>query len=151
VSADQVYFEDIAVGQVTEGGYKFVDRREVIRFATLYDPQPFHLSEDAGRQSIFGGLIASGWHTLGMMMRMLVDANAGRLAGMGSPGCEKIRWLQPVRPGDTLRFRSECIETKASASKPDRGVAKFQVTVLNQRDEPVMTVVTIGMYRRRPT
>ena len=142
-------FEDIEIGQVTEGGYKFVDRREVIRFATLYDPQPFHIDEAAAKASIFGGLIASGWHTLGMMMRMLVDHAQGRLAGMGSPGCEDIRWLQPVRPGDILHFRSECIEKTASRSKPDRGVAKFKVTVMNQRDEPVMTVTTIGMYRRR--
>jgi len=145
-----MYLEDIQVGQMTQGGYKFVDRREVIRFATLYDPQPFHIDEAAAEASIFGGLIASGWHTLGMMMRMLVDHAEGRLAGMGSPGCEDIRWLKPVRPGDILRFRSECVEVTPSRSKPDRGVAKFKVTVLNQRDEPVMTVTTIGMYRRRP-
>jgi acyl dehydratase len=81
---------------------------------------------------------------------MLVDHAQGRLAGMGSPGCEDIRWLQPVRPGDILQFRSECIEKTPSRSKPDRGIAKFKVTVLNQRDEPVMTVTTIGMYPRRP-
>lgn len=150
MSAGQAYFEDIPLGQVAAGGYKYVDRREIVRFATLYDPQPFHLDEAAARQSIFGGLIASGWHTLAMMMRMLVDHHAGRLAGLGSPGCEDIRWLQPVRPGDTLRFRSECIEKTPSSSKPDRGIVKLRVTVLNQRDEPVMTVVTIGMHRRRP-
>jgi len=146
----ETFFEDHAVGQATEGGYKYVDKREIVRFATLYDPQPFHLDEAAAKQSIFGGLVASGWHTLAMMMRMLVDHHGGRLAGLGSPGCEQIRWLQPVRPGDILRFRSECIETAASRSKPDRGIVKTRVTVLNQRGEPVMTVVTIGMHRRRP-
>ena len=145
-----MYLEDLEIGQVTEGGYKFVDRREVIRFATLYDPQPFHIDEAAAKASIFGGLIASGWHTLAMMMRMLVDESRGQLTPMGSPGCENIRWLQPVRPGDVLHFRSECTETTPSRSKPDRGVAKFKVTVLNQHDEPVMTVTTIGMYARRP-
>lgn len=145
-----MYLEDMEIGQVTEGGYKYVDRREVIRFATLYDSRPFHIDQAAAEASIFGGLIASGWHTLGMMMRMLVDHAQGRLAGMGSPGCEDIRWLKPVRPGDILHFRSECIEVTRSRSKPDRGIARFKVTVLNQRDEPVMTVITIGMYRRRP-
>jgi acyl dehydratase len=144
------YFEDIAIGQTAEGGYKFVDRGEIVRFATLYDPQPFHLDEAAAKASIFGGLIASGWHTLAMMMRMLVDHHQGRLAGLGSPGCEDIRWLQPVRPGDVLGFRSECIEKTPSRTKPDRGVVKYRVTVLNLRQEPVMTVVTIGMHQRRP-
>jgi acyl dehydratase len=143
------YFEDIAVGHIAEGGYKYVDRREIVRFATLYDPQPFHIDEKAAMASIFGGLIASGWHTLAMMMRMLVDHQQGRLAGLGSPGCEQIRWLQPVRPGDVLSFRSECIAKTPSQSKPDRGIVKYRVTVLNQRREPVMTVVTIGMHQRR--
>ena len=145
----ETFFEDHAVGQVTAGGYKYVDKHEIVRFATRYDPQPFHLDEAAAKHSIFGGLIASGWHTLAMMMRMLVDHHRGRLAGLGSPGCEQIRWLQPVRPGDTLRFSAECIETTPSKSKPDRGIVKSRITVLNQRDEPVMTVVTIGMHRRR--
>ena len=145
-----IHLEDIEIGQVVSGGRKLVERDEIVRFATLYDPQPFHLDEAAAQASIFGGLIASGWHTLAMMMRMLVDASAQQLTPLGSPGCENIRWLQPVRPGDLLHFRSVCVEKTPSRSKPDRGIAKFQVTVLNQRGEPVMTVVTIGMYLRRP-
>jgi acyl dehydratase len=144
-------FEDFEIGQTHAGGYKLVDRREIVRFATLYDPQAFHLDEAAAKHSIFGGLVASGWHTLGMMMRMLVDATQGGMAAFGSPGCEQIRWLQPVRPGDRLHFRAECIEKIASRSKPDRGIVKQRVTVLNQRDEPVMTVITLGMHRSRGT
>jgi acyl dehydratase len=147
---EPVYFEEVALGEVLEGGYKFVDRREIMRFAKAYDPQPFHLDEAAARQSIFGGLIASGWHTLAMMMRMMVDTSRGRLGALGSPGCEDIRWLQPVRPNDVLSFRSECIEKTPSRSKPDRGIVKFQVAVFNQRGEAVMGVTTIAMYPRRP-
>src|SRR5437773_7541979 len=114
------YLEDFEVGETLELGSCHVTREEILEFARRYDPQPFHLDEAAARQSIFGGLIASGWHTLAMMMRMMVDTNQGRLGALGSPGCEDIRWLQPVRPNDVLSYRSICVEKTPSRSKPDR-------------------------------
>ncbi|MDX1567999.1 MAG: MaoC family dehydratase, partial [Longimicrobiales bacterium] len=108
-----------------------------------------HTDEDAARDSIYGGLIASGWHTCAMMMRLLCDAVLSNAASLGSPGVESVRWLEPVRPGDTLRARMRIIETRASRSKPDRGIIKSHWEVENQDGETVMTMEGIGMYRRR--
>ena len=144
------YWEDFRIGERAELGSHTFSEEEIVAFGREYDPQPFHTDADKAKHSGFGGLIASGWQTCAVGMRLMVEGYISQTVSLGSPGIDNIRWLKPVRPGDILHFRSECIEKTASRSKPDRGVAKFKVTVMNQRDEPVMTVTTIGMYRRKP-
>lgn len=144
-----VYWEDFHVGQVIELGTREVSREEILQFARRYDPQPFHTDDEAAEESIYGGLIASGWHTCAMTMRMLYDGLLERAASLGSPGVDNVRWLEPVRPGDTLRARMRVLETRPSRSKPDRGTIKSRWEVLNQNDEMVMTMEGYGMYRRR--
>lgn len=145
----KIYFEDLSVGQVIDLGTRAVPRHEVLEFARAYDPQPFHTDEEAAKASIYGGLIASGWHTCAMMMRLLYDGFIKHADSLGSPGIDNIRWLKPVRPGDVLRARMTIIEARASVSKPDRGFIKSNWEVFNQTDELVMTMVGMGMYRRR--
>ena len=144
------YFEDLQIGGVRETGTHTMDKAEIIAFAKEFDPQPFHIDEEAAKQSIYGGLIASGWHTAACTMRLLVDSIAGRTASLGSPGFDNLRWLKPVRPGDTLRARSTCIEKIESRSKPDIGICKFNIEVFNQAGDLVMSLTSIAMYRRRP-
>lgn len=144
------YLEDFAVGQVIEFPPRTVSEDEIIAFARDYDPQPFHLDKEAARQSLFGGLCASGWHTAGMMMRMLVDHMIGKYASMGSPGVDQLRWVRPVFPGDTLHLRGEILEVKPSRSKPDRGVITSRYEMKNQKGETVLTMQAKGMYARRP-
>jgi len=152
MSGDEIqYWEDIAVGHVRETGRHVMDKDEVIEFATAFDPQPFHIDEEAARSSIYGGLIASGWHTAACMMRLMVDHFVGRTASLGSPGFDELRWLKPVRPGDEIRVRSTCVEKTPSRSRPDIGSCRFRTEVYNQNDEVVMTLTSIGIYRRRPT
>src|SRR5690606_9225257 len=109
-----------------------------------------HVDEEAARRSVFGGLIASGWHTCGLLMRMMVDRVLTGGASLGSPGVEAIRWLKPVRPGDVLRARATVTETRASASKPDRGIIRLKWEAFNQHDELVLTMATVALYGRRP-
>ena len=137
------YLEDFHVGQVERFGRYAVTRAEVLEFAGRYDPQPFHLDDAAAAANpIFGRLSASGWHTAAMMMRMLVDHNQSQdRQTLGSPGIDELRWLKPVYPGDTLRVESEVIEVRASRSRPEMGMVKALMTVLNQHDEPVMTQI----------
>jgi acyl dehydratase len=144
------YLEDFHPGETIELGSRQVDRDEIIEFARKYDPQPFHVDEEAGRRSIYGGLIASGWHTVAMFMRLLVDTVASRSASMGSPGIDEIRFLKPVRPGDTIRARMVVLEVVPSRSKPDRGHLRASYEVFNQHGDPVMTMIGRGMYGRRP-
>ncbi|MGR9089943.1 MAG: MaoC family dehydratase [Gammaproteobacteria bacterium] len=147
-----LYFEDIEVGAKASFGAYEVTREEVIAFAQQYDPQPFHLDDDAAAKTHFGRLSASGWHTCAMTMRMLVDNMHGEeRAGLGSPGVDEIRWRRPVYPGDTLRMETEIIEKTPSRSRPEMGSYKANTTVYNQDDEPVMTLKSIGLIRRRPT
>jgi len=148
---DIQYWEDIAVGHMRETGRHVMDKAEVIEFATAFDPQPFHIDEEAAKSSIYGGLIASGWHTAACMMRLMVDHFVGRTASLGSPGFDELRWLKPVRPGDEIRVRSTCVEKAPSRSRPDIGSCRFRTEVYNQNDEVVMTLTSIGIYRRRPT
>jgi acyl dehydratase len=147
-----MYFEDLEVGaSQTFGNYR-VTREEVVEFASKYDPQGFHLSDEAAAQTHFGRLAASGWHTCAMTMRMLVDnikAQGGQ-QGLGSPGVDELRWLKPVYPGDTLSCRTEIIEKKESRSKPEIGSFRSQVLVSNQHDEPVLRFTSIVLIRRRP-
>ncbi len=144
------YLEDFAVGQVTEFPPRTVSEDEIIAFARDYDPQPFHLDKVAAKQSLFGGLCASGWHTAGMMMRMMVDNMIGKYASMGSPGVDQLRWVKPVFPGDTLQLRGEVLDVKPSRSKPDRGVITSRYEMKNQKGETVLTMQAKGMYARRP-
>jgi len=143
------YFEDLAVGEVDALGPHTFTETEIVAFATRYDPQPFHVDSVAARSTIFGGLIASGWHTCAVMMRLSVEA-AGRAGAAitGSPGIDSCRWLKPVRPGDTLSGRSEVLETWPSRSRPF-GFVRRRVEMRNQRDELVLSVVGVTMYRLR--
>ena len=145
------YLEDHEVGQRASFGSYHVTREEVVEFAGKYDPQPFHLDDEAASKTYFGRLSASGWHTCAMTMRMLVDSfTKEQSAGLGSPGLDELRWLKPVYPGDTLHVETEVLEVRPSQSRPDMGSTKNRVTVFNQNDEPVMTMISIGLIRRRP-
>ncbi|MCR9213840.1 MAG: MaoC family dehydratase [Proteobacteria bacterium] len=146
----KLYFEDIKIGDKTEFGSKLVTKEEILEFAEEFDPQPFHLDEEAATNSIYGGIIASGWHTGGMLMRMMVDNMVNHRAGLGSPGFDDLRWIRPVRPGDRLRFESTVIEARKSKSRPDMGIIRAQVYLYNQNDEKVFAVKTIGMMKTRP-
>jgi acyl dehydratase len=151
---ETVYFEDVAVGDTIHFGPLTVTREEVITFAAEYDPQPFHLSDEEAAATHFGSLSASGWQSTALFMKMFVaemQKVPGRQeASLGAVGVDELRWLRPVRPGDTLRGTSEVIETKASRSRPEMGVVRSQVTMVNQHDEPVMTMKPIAMFRTRP-
>jgi acyl dehydratase len=144
------YFEDFEPGQDIDLGTRTVTEDEIVAFARAYDPQPFHVDHDAAAQSIYGGVIASGWHTCAMMMRLVVDGLLGRSSSMGSPGLEGVRWLAPVRAGDTLNVRYRTVQVKASASKPDRGVVWSMWVAVNQHGETVCTIEGMGMFGRRP-
>jgi acyl dehydratase len=145
------YLEDLKVGDKRRFGGYHVTREEVLEFARKYDPQPFHLSDEAAAQTHFGRLAASGWHTCAMTMAMLVAGMKDEpQAGLGSPGVDELRWLKPVYPGDTLAIESEIIEVTPSRSKPDIGSFRSNVTVFNQHDEPVMRFISIVLMRRRP-
>jgi acyl dehydratase len=145
-----IYFEDLPVGDVRESPSRTITREEMIAFARQYDPQPFHLDEQAAQKTIYGGLIASGWLTVSVMMRLLWDTVLKDAVSLGSPGADEIRWLKPVRPGDTVRARFTIVEAVASRSKPDRGVVKTLTEMVNQHGEVVMTVRGLGMFGRRP-
>jgi len=145
-----VYLEDFVVGEGIELGSRAVTREAVVEFASRYDPQPFHVDEGAAKASIFGGLIASGWHTASMFMRLFVDRVLAGGASLGSPGIDEIRWPRPVRPGDTLTARVTVLEAAPSRSKPDRGHVRIRYEVSNQTGETVMTMIGVSLYRRRP-
>jgi acyl dehydratase len=148
--AEMLYFEDFAVGAVFELGQRTLAEDEVLAFARAYDPQPFHTDPEAAARSIYGGLIASGWQTCAVVMRLMCDAYLLRAASMGSPGVDEVRWLAPVRPGDTISARMEVVEARASASKPDRGIIRSRWTATNQDGTTVLTMLGMGMFRRRP-
>ena len=152
MSADQakIYLDDFHDGQIIDLGSCTVSREEIIEFAIQYDPQPFHTDEEAAKGSIYGGLIASGWHTVALFMRLLVDGLLSRAASMGSPGVDEVRWLKPVRPGDTLRARGVVLAVVPSRSKPDRGILRINYEMFNQSGEQVLSIKGIGMFARRP-
>lgn len=150
MSTGDLYFEDFFVGQEIPLGSRTVSEAEIIAFARDFDPQPFHVDHEAAEASMFGGVIASGWHTCSMMMRMVVDGMMARSSSMGSPGVDKVRWILPVRAGDTLSVTYLTTAVKASASKPDRGVVWSKWSALNQRGELVCTIEGMGMFARRP-
>lgn len=143
------YFEDLDPGTAETFGHYEVTEAEIVEFARQYDPQPFHVDQAAAEASIYGGLIASGWLTAAMTMRMLVDNVIDPETTMGSPGMEEIRWTVPVRPGDVLSVRQEVLDKRALESRPDRGLFRYRSETLNQDDETVMTMVGKGMIARR--
>ena len=144
------HWEDFSLGEVREFGAHTVTAEEIVRFAREFDPQPFHLDEEAGRASLFGGLAASGWHTCALVMRMMCDAYLLDSSSLGSPGLEHIKWLKPVMAGDTLGVRMTVLETRPMASKPHIGLVRCAWAVLNQRRETVLTMEGWGMFGRRP-
>jgi acyl dehydratase len=143
------YFEDIRPGDVTQLGSVEVTRGEIVEFASRYDPQPFHLDEEAAAHSPFGGLVASGWHTAAMFMRLFVEGILRDSASLGSPGVEQLRWLHPVRPGDVLTGRVRVVETRPSARNPTRGTVITESEALNQDGEVVMRMRARGFFGRR--
>lgn len=145
-----LFFEDYQVGQAERFGRYVVDRDEVIDFARKYDPQPFHLDDEAAKRSLFGRLCASGWHTCAMTMRMMVDhMNEIGTASLGSPGIDEVRWLKPVYPDDVLSVETQVIETRRLRSRADVGIVRNSYRILNQHGEPVMTFIGNGMFRCR--
>ena len=146
-----IYFEDLEVGAETLFGSYEVTREEVIEFARKYDPQPFHLSDEAAAKTHFGRIAASGWHTTAMTMAVIARyAVADEQAGLGSPGIDELRWLKPVYPGDTLTVRGKIIDKTPSRSKPEIGSFRTQTTVTNQDGIDVMRFTSIVLMRRRP-
>jgi acyl dehydratase len=145
------YLEDFAIGQVFNTGRLRVDKAQIVAFAKEYDPQPFHLDEDAARKSPFRGLAASGWHTAGMTMRLMVGGEFKPAGGILGVGFDELSWPRPVRPGDELHAKSEVLDVRPSKSKPDRGMLRVRTTTLNQNDEPVMMFTGNLLVPRRPT
>ena len=146
-----IYLDDFVVGQVYELGSVDVTEEEIIEFATRYDPQPFHVDVEAAKQSLFGGLIASGWHTCSMFMRLMVDGFIDGAASLGSPGMDEIRWLAPVRPGDRLVGTITIEDVQVSTSKPERGTIYVRSEMTNQDGVVAMRMLGRGMYLRRPS
>ena len=145
-----LYYEDIDVGSKGSFGNYEVTREEVIEFASKYDPQPFHLDDEAAAKTHFGKLSASGWHTCAMVMRMLIDSNSEvKRASLGSPGIDNLRWKRPVYPGDTLSCESEVLEKRRSRSRPEMGIFKTHVRVKNQDGVEVMEMVSNGLLAVR--
>ena len=143
------YFEDFRVGEKFHTKEKTLSAEEIIEFARLYDPQPFHVDEKAAAESPFGGIIASGFHTIGTSFRLFIDTGIIGTTGMGSPGMDSIRWMKPVRPGDTLRVEAEVIETRASRSEPGRGIVLMEFRTFNQENELVLSMRSVSLVRRR--
>ncbi len=150
VPADQRYFEDYPPGAVYEFGATTVSEDELVSFARSYDPQSFHIDRAAAAESMFGGLIASGWHTASLTMRMLVDHYLSTVASLASPGVDELRWLAPVRPADVLRVRVTVTDARRSRSRADRGVVTSYIEVMNQNDVVVMTVKAVNLLLTRP-
>lgn len=146
-----LYLEDFEVGQVFTTGSLHVAAADIVRFATEFDPQPFHLDEAAAGRSIFDGLAASGWHTAALTMRLLIDSEFRIAGGLIGLGFEELRWPRPVRAGDELRVRSEVLEKRESKSRPRQGLVKMRNATVNQHDEPVQIAVGTLIVPRRPS
>jgi len=145
------YLEDFAVGQTFGSGRLRIDEERIKSFAAEFDPQPFHLDEEAARHTMFRGLAASGWHTSALTMRLLVESEIRPAGGIVGAGFDELRWPRPVRPGDELRVQTEVLEVRPSKSRPEQGMIKVRTTTLNQRDEPVQVSIGNLVVRRRPT
>ncbi|MTI43611.1 acyl dehydratase [Roseibium hamelinense] len=146
---ERLHFEDFIEGQIFQLGEKSVTRAELTCFARDYDPQPFHLDEEAARHSILGGLAVSGWHTAAIAMRLLADGLLNRSASQGAPGVDKLRWLKPVLAGDVVQVETAVVSKRPLATRPSLGLVYFKMTVLNQREELVMTQENPILFLRR--
>jgi len=144
------YLEDFAVGQIFRSGRIKIDKERIKTFAAEFDPQLFHLDEKAARDTIFGGLVASGWYTAAITMRLLVESDLRPAGGIVGAGFDEFRWARPVRPGDELRIEAEVVEVRPSRSRPDQGLIKVRTTTLNQNDEAVQVTVGNLVVPRRP-
>lgn len=144
-----LYLEDFAVGQRYGSGRLRVDTAGIKAFATSFDPQPFHLDEEAARVSFFAGLAASGWHTAALTMRLLVEGELRPAGGIIGAGADELKWPRPVRPGDELEVESEVLEVRPARSRPEHGFVKFRTTTLNQRREAVQVLVMNLLVKRR--
>jgi acyl dehydratase len=144
-----IHLDDLAPGQVYPLGRRTLSRDEIVTFARDWDPQPFHLDEAGGEAAIYGGLIASGWHTVCVFMRLFADGLLNRAAALGSPGVDEVRWLRPVRPGDVLEARVEILEVRPSRSRPDRGTVRARCVLTNQDGGEVLTMHPVLLLRRR--
>jgi acyl dehydratase len=145
----RLHWEDFSPGQVTDCGSRLVTREEIVAFAAEYDPQPMHLDENAARATLMGGLVASGWHSCCILMRMLSDSILGQASFMGAPGVDEVRWLAPIRPGDRINARATVLETRASRSRPDMGLVKFRFELVDAGDKPLLTLLVSPMFGRR--
>jgi acyl dehydratase len=143
------YFDDFQVGERFSTRGITVTESAIIDFASRYDPQPFHIDIEAATASNYGGLIASGFQTLALGFRMVLETGIFRASSMGSPGFDELRWLKPVRPGDTLHTELEVMEKKPSSSKPDRGILRIAYRIKNQKDEEVLTFLSMHLLKRR--
>ena len=143
------YFEDYVPGAVYEYGYASVTEAEIIAFAERFDPQPIHIDPQFAASGPFGGLIASGWHTASIAMRLIVDHYVSKVASLASPGVDELRWPAPVRPGDTLRVRTTIVETRRSRSKPDRGLVRTRAEMLSQHDQTVLSLLAMNLIQLR--
>ena len=148
--SEALYLEDFTPGREFRTDGATITEAQILDFALAFDPQPFHLDVEAAKQSIFGGLIASGFHTMALTFRLFAQTRALAACSLGSPGVDELRWLRPVRPGDTLRAIVRVVEQRASTSKADRGLVRLQWTTLNQSGEPVLTMTSMQLVRRRP-
>jgi acyl dehydratase len=146
---DLLYFEDFPPGEVVEYGDMEVSAVRIRAFAEQFDPQPFHLDEAQARETMAGGLIASGWHSAAMLMRMSCDHFLNRSAAQGSPGIDELNWLRPVRPGDRLRVRRTTVNARPSASRPALGIVDFTFELVNQKGEVTMTQKNVILFKRR--
>jgi acyl dehydratase len=149
VPIDDRYFEDYHAGAVYEYGYATVDEEEMLAFARQFDPQPIHVDPAFAASGPFGGLIASGWHTAGILMRLFADHYLSRVASLASPGIDELRWPAPVRSGDSLRLRTKIAQTRQSQSKPDRGLVFTDARLLNQDDQVVLSLTAMNLLRLR--
>jgi acyl dehydratase len=148
--AEERYLEDFAVGQTFRSGSVSVTSVEIKAFASQFDPQPFHLDETAAAATFFGGLVASGWHTAALTMRLIVESELKIAGGSIGAGAEELKWPRPVRPGDTLHALSEVLDIRPSKSRPDQGIIKMRTVTYNQNDQPVMIFVANMLVPRRP-
>jgi len=149
VPVERRHFEDYVPGEVCVYDGITVDEAAIVEFARRYDPQPIHADPDAALQGPFGGLIASGWHTVALVMRVLVERYLSHVAAIVSPGIDELRWTLPVRPGDVLSVRVTVLEASVSRSKPDRGLVRTQIEALNQRGEGVLSMKAMNFIQRR--
>lgn len=150
VVSKHLYYEDFRAGERVEIGAHCFTEEEILKFAREFDPQSFHVDRVAAATSIYGGIIASGWHTCSVLMRLMCDSFLLRTHGMGSPGIDELRWLKPVRPGDTVRGVRTTLSSRVSQSKPDLGLVESLLQGFNQRDELVVSLKSISIMKRRP-